>query len=120
MQQDVGLPYGTIPRLVLAWIGTEAVRTQSRELVLGDSMSDFMRQLGLIPSGGRWGTIHRLKDQTQRLLSCGISCSYTSEYNNAATAQAERMLVADSNNLWWPINHRQANQYSLFQSSIVL
>ena len=29
------LPYGNLPRLLMAWISTEAVRTQSRELVLG-------------------------------------------------------------------------------------
>ena len=33
------LPYGNIPRLLLAWVCTEAVRTQSRELILGDSLS---------------------------------------------------------------------------------
>ena len=27
------LPYGNLPRLLLAWVSTEAVRTQSRELV---------------------------------------------------------------------------------------
>jgi hypothetical protein len=41
----IGLPYGTIPRLMLSWLATEAVRTQERELVLGDSLSGFMRQL---------------------------------------------------------------------------
>ena len=30
------LPYGTLPRLLLAWVCTEAVRTQSPELILGD------------------------------------------------------------------------------------
>ena len=35
------LPFGNLPRLLLAWISTEAVRTQSRELVLGDSLSEF-------------------------------------------------------------------------------
>ena len=39
------LPYGNLPRLLLAWLSTEAVRTQSRELVLGKSLSDFMRTL---------------------------------------------------------------------------
>ena len=29
------LPFGNFPRLLLAWVCTEAVRTQSRELVLG-------------------------------------------------------------------------------------
>ena len=37
------LPYGNLPRLILAWLCTEAVRTRNRELVLGRSLSDFMR-----------------------------------------------------------------------------
>lgn len=49
----VGLPYGSVPRLLLAWLTTEAVRTKERELILGDSMSIFMRELGLVPTGGR-------------------------------------------------------------------
>ena len=36
------LPFGNLPRLLLAWVSTEAVRTQSRELVLGRSLSKFM------------------------------------------------------------------------------
>ena len=41
------LPYGNLPRLLMAWISTEATTTQSRILVLGDSLSDFMRTLGV-------------------------------------------------------------------------
>ena len=40
---DNKLPYGNLPRLMPAWISTEAVQTQSRELVPGRSLSDFMR-----------------------------------------------------------------------------
>ena len=39
---DNRLPFGNLPRLLLAWISTEAVKTQSRELVLGKSLSEFM------------------------------------------------------------------------------
>ena len=46
------LPFGNLPRLILAWVSTEAVRTQSRELVLGKSLSEFMRTLGIYNSGG--------------------------------------------------------------------
>ena len=60
------LPYGTLPRLLMAWGSTEAVRTQSRELVLGDSLSEFMRTLGIYNSGGHPKT--RLKNQMQRLF----------------------------------------------------
>ena len=47
------LPFGNYPRLLLAWVSTEAVRTQSRELVLGKSLAEFMRELGIHNSGGR-------------------------------------------------------------------
>ena len=41
------LPFGNLPRLILAWLCTEAVRTQNRKLVLGKSLADFMRALGV-------------------------------------------------------------------------
>ena len=50
------LPFGNLPRLILAWVCTEAVRTGRREIVLGKSLSDFMRALGVYSSsGGRGG-----------------------------------------------------------------
>ena len=36
------LPFGNYPRLLLAWTSTEAVRTQSRELLLGRSLAEFI------------------------------------------------------------------------------
>ena len=49
---DNKLPFGNIPRLLMAWISTEAVRTQCRELVLGRSLSKFMRTLGINSTSG--------------------------------------------------------------------
>ena len=58
------LPYGNLPRLLLAWVCTEAVQTQSRELVLGSSLSEFMRKLGMAPlGGGSRGERTRLRNQ---------------------------------------------------------
>ena len=48
---QTGLPFGNLPRLLLVWVCTEAVRTQSRELFLGPSLSGFMRRLGIAPVG---------------------------------------------------------------------
>ena len=50
---SIGLPYGSLPRLLLAWISTEAVRTREPMVVLEDTLSFFMRQLDLMPTGGR-------------------------------------------------------------------
>ena len=46
---DNKLPYGNLPRLLMAWLSTEAVRPQSHELVLGRSLSEFMRTRGSHP-----------------------------------------------------------------------
>ena len=110
----VGLPYGSVPRLMLAWIGAEAMRTGERELVLGDSMSAFLRELGLMPYGGRWGTITRLKDQSLRLFSCAISCSYSTS-ERAIVGEVFGLGAAD---LWW--TPRAPEQASLFRSTLTL
>lgn len=102
---SVGLPYGSIPRLLLAWITTEAVRTKSRELVLGDHLSGFMRQLRIIPTGGRWGTIGRLRTQMERLFSTSIWVRYKGENVTAGTG----WMVADDYQLWWGCSSRIAN-----------
>lgn len=110
----VGLPYGTLPRLLLSWITTEAVRTKSRELELGDSLSGFMRELGLIPTGGRWGSIPRLKDQTRRLFESTISMTYS----DPEMVGGSGFRVADRYGLWW--DHHDPNQSTLWTSTIKL
>lgn len=111
---EIGLPFGTIPRLMLAWLATEAIKTKERELILGDSMSGFMRELDLIPSGGRWGSITRLKDQSRRLFSSLITCSYTTKDRDAA----DHFLIAESRDLWW--HKSEPSQAGLFQSTVTL
>ena len=46
------LPYGNIPRLLIAWVCTASVHTQDRVLPLGRSLGDFMRKLQIYESGG--------------------------------------------------------------------
>lgn len=70
----VGYPYGTLPRLLLFWITTEAVRTKSRRLELGNSLAGFMHELGLDPSrGGPRSDARRLREQMERLFRAQIS-----------------------------------------------
>jgi hypothetical protein len=93
----IGLPYGNIPRLLVAWLATEAVRTREREFLLGENLSGFMRQLGLVPTGGRWGSITRLKDQARRLFNTTVTCSYEDERKSADLGYR----LADKVLLWW-------------------
>ena len=96
-----GLPYGSYPRLILIWMTTEAVRTASRELELGRSLSSFMAQLGLQATGGHWGTIPRFRNQMQRLLGAAISARWTSETAGEINSCGKNLLVADEFSLWW-------------------
>ena len=109
------LPYGSLPRLLLAWVCTEAVRTQSREIVLGRSLSEFMRKLDLHTSGGSSrGDRTRLRNQMKRLFHCTVSLIYEDE-RVAASASS---LVADRTEFWW--NERKPNEPVLFNSKIRL
>ena len=49
---DNKLPFGNFPRLLMAWVSTEAVRTQSRVLILGPSLTKFMKTLGSTVAAG--------------------------------------------------------------------
>ena len=108
------LPYGNLPRLLLAWICTEAVRTQSRELVLGASLTEFMDKLGLYRTGGARGDITRLRDQMYRLFHAAIRMSYQDD----EIEESVGTLIADRTEFWW--SKRDPDEQSLFQSRIVL
>jgi hypothetical protein len=110
----VGLPYGNIPRLLLAWITTEAVRTKERELLLGNSLSSFMGQLGFQATGGRHGSITRMKNQTRRLFSSNIQCDYETDGGSALMG----FRIADKALLWW--DAKDPAQGNLWQSSVML
>ena len=103
------LPFGNLPRLLLAWVSTEVVRTQSRELVLGKSLSEFMRTLGMQDdSGSPRGDRTRLRNQMKRLFGCSVSLIYEDE---RVTARASS-LVADRAEFWW--NERKPDEPVLF------
>ena len=110
----IGLPYGTVPRLLLTWLATEAVKTKERELVLGDTLSSFMRELGMTPTGGRWGSIPRLKDQSRRLFAATITGFYEDEDRTAMLSQQ----IADHANLWW--DNGSPDQAGLWKSTVKL
>lgn len=106
-------PYGSIPRLLLYWITTEAVRTRSRRLDLGPSLAEFMRQVGLNPDtgGGKRGDAARLRQQMRWLFQAQITVSDSED-------SWINMQLTESGQLWW--SHAAPEQHSLFGSFIIL
>ena len=106
------LPFGTNPRLILAWVCTEAVRTQSRDIVLGRSLSEFMRKLGISSTDGRGQA--RLRNQINRLFNCSVQLNYTA----AGRETSATALVADLTDFWW--NPKHPDQTGLWESKVRL
>src|SRR3954452_10775871 len=48
----VGVPYGSRARLILLYLQSEALRSNSREVELGRSMNAWLRRMG-VPLGGK-------------------------------------------------------------------
>jgi hypothetical protein len=123
-RMEYGLPYGIYPRLLLAWMTTEAVRTQSPELVLGKSLAEFMGKLELGKgTGGRHGSIARLRQHMQRLFTSTVSATIErdGEMQNIGFLPVERFSLfwdpqrPDQGTLW----HSNLRLSQLFFDEIV-
>ena len=106
------LPFGNLPRLLLAWVSTESVRTQSREISLGRSLSEFMRALGVYSSSG--GKYTRLRNQMKRLFGCTVSMTYEDKHGD----QFVSSLIAERGEFWW--NECKPDEPMLWDSKIYL
>ena len=112
---ETKLPYGNIPRLLLAWVCTEAVRTQSRKLILGASLAEFMRKLDISnDSGGSRGERTRLRNQMDRLFSVSVSLIYKDGHSK----QFVTSPIADRGEFWW--DPKRPDEPMLWESKIEL
>lgn len=73
------LPYGVTPRLVMVQVSSEAVRTRSRTIGVGDSMRQFLNVLGIPTSGGERGGYTAFKRQMEALAACRLTLGMQSE-----------------------------------------
>lgn len=76
MQRAIGLPYGANARMILLYLQTQAVRTQSREIELGSSMSRWLDAMN-IKAGGR--TYQAVKEQSHKISRCKLTFFTNSE-----------------------------------------
>jgi hypothetical protein len=120
--ESVGLPYGSLPRLVIVWLVTEAIRTKSRRLELGESLAGFMREIGLNPDNGtgKRSDAKRLKEQMEKLFMAKFSFTWTQtdEKNGSTGYKWLNMDVSNRGELWWDI--KNPNQGAIFGSWVEL
>jgi hypothetical protein len=91
------LPYGSIPRLILAWLITQARELKRREIPLGARFSEYLTQLGYANRGGERGDRDRVRQQL--LALGGTVLGYATEHDLGADLQPQRLT--ERSLFWW-------------------
>lgn len=76
----VGIPYGYVARLILLYLQTEAIRTQSREVELGRSMHGWLKTMGLNRGGKGYEAV---REQSRRISLCRLTFYHVTETGEA-------------------------------------
>ncbi len=78
----VGIPFGSVARLILLYLQSEAVRTKSREIELGRSMNHWLKTMG-VDNGGKNYKI--VREQAKRISLCRLTFYRISGSTTAVT-----------------------------------
>lgn len=115
MMSDCGLPYGHYPRLIMLWLTREALRRHhdpmlsfddARLIPLGGSLTQFMREVGILKpherlNGGKRGRIQTLRTQMERLFSTTISIKRIEDATPRSFMQWKNIPISSSGEYWW-------------------
>ena len=96
----LGLPWGAKPRLILAHLNAQALRTGSPVIEVEDSLTAFVRRLRLDPKGRN---MRAIKSQLARLSAASIRLGILHD-GHALTINSQIVTAFD---LWFPKDERQ-------------
>jgi hypothetical protein len=68
--EHVGVPYGSVARLILLYLQTEALRTNNREVELGRSLREWLERIGTSVGGT---AARAVRDQAERISRCRLT-----------------------------------------------
>lgn len=109
-----GIPYGAVPRVLLTWLSTEAVRTGNPVITLGDSLGIFCHALGYANNGGKTGRRHPVLNQMRRMFSARFSLLYDGPRGESLHSRQ----IAEGYKLYW--HPQNPNQVALWESTVTL
>jgi Plasmid encoded RepA protein len=112
----LGLTYGSLPHLILAWMAREVKVRNSPILCLGRSFSAFVKTLILSNSGDARGDATCLCEQMIKLFSMHISCIY--QNSKEGVCKAEQFSVSRSFELSW--NRLKAENGKISHQSMIV
>lgn len=118
---ETGLPYGVPARLLTIYAASEAVRTKSPEIYLGNSVHDFLRRLDVPITRGDRGSLRVYANQLLKLIHCTLTIDENIRDNTGRTGlHIRQALFAEEARLWWDDETRGVGQGSSLVLSSVL
>ena len=105
------VPYGAFPRLALAYISTQAVRHRTPEVMLGGSVAEFLRRLGIERYGNRYAACRK---QMHALAACRLQLGCMGNTFNGEPVEHFSAWDKDKD------RQRDKNQPSLFPGRLIL
>jgi hypothetical protein len=98
----VGLPYGVPARLLTIFLSSEAIRTRSPEIFLGESVHEFLRRLDVPITRGERGSLRVYANQLLRLIHCSLSVDENVRDDSGRHGlHLRQALFAEEARLWW-------------------
>jgi hypothetical protein len=118
---ETGLPYGVPARLLTIYCASEAVRTKSPEVYLGNSVHDFLRRLDVPITRGDRGSLRVYAHQLLKLIHCTLTIDENIKDASGRTGlHIRQALFAEEARLWWDDETRGVGQGSSLVLSSVL
>lgn len=97
---ELGLPFGPKPRLILCYLNAQALKTGSSVIEVEDSLTAFVKRLGLVSKGRN---MHIIKTQLGCLSAATIRLAVT---RGPRAFQIDTKVVG-AFDLWFPKDQRQ-------------
>ena len=119
-RKDFGLPYGVPARLLTIYCASEAIRTRSPEIYLGESVNEFLRLLDVPITRGARGSQRVYANQLIRLVHCAISIDENiRDPSGRVGLHIRQALFAEEARLWWDEECGVGQGSSLVLSSVL-
>ena len=109
----VGVPYGPTARLIMIYLQSEALRTNSRNIELGKSMNDWFGRMDKKAGGN---TYKLVRQQAERIATCRFSFHSERDGMRAIRNQS----IVDEGLLFLDGAVPDMRQQSLFREGVVL
>jgi len=113
----MGVPHGARARLILIYLQTQAVKTNSREVSLGRSMREWMGRMGLSIGGE---TASALREQARRIATCSMRFSWNAGKGDSGSTMMTNERIIKSGLFFHDGSRGDARQESLFEDRVLL